>query len=148
MTDLDRLAEMAAENLTGESANALLAATPALIAVARAVKRLRPEVLAFAHLMETKLREHDDRSGWNDPSIGDDERDDNLRELWDRLSEEANELDDALRSYVGDEHDDLEDRRDPDYARDAVWEAVDVANFAMMIADVLGGLRTAESTDG
>ena len=108
----------------------------------------RPEVLAFAHLMESKLREHDDRPGWNDPSIGDDERDDNLRELWDRLSEEANELDDALRSYVGDEHDDLEDRRDPDYARDAVWEAVDVANFAMMIADVLGGLRTAESTDG
>ncbi len=146
MTDLDRLAEMAAENLTGESANALLAATPALIAVARAVKRLRPEVLAFAHLMETKLREHDEdnRRGWNDPSIGDEERDDHLRWLWDRLSEEANEVDDALREYIGEDDDDDEDRRHADQAEHAAWEAVDVANFAMMIADVLGAL-TAEA---
>lgn len=99
---------------------------------------LRPEVRAFARLMEAKLREHDDRPGWNDPTIGDMERDDALTWLLDRLVEEADEVHDALCEYIGDDDDDEEDRRHPDRAKHAAWEAVDVANFAMMIADVLG----------
>ncbi len=106
---------------------------------------LRPEVLAFAHLMETKLREHDDRPGW---------KQDDPEALMARLIEEANELHDALADWKGEMTESGISGIDAgrggrvyrvdELGRVAAWEAVDVANFAMMIADVLGAL-TAEA---
>ncbi len=86
------------------------ATTPA----APAPDGLRPEVLAFARLMEAKLRKHDVRMGqsW---------KDDDPEALFLRLKQEGQELWWALG---GD--------------GDVVGEAVDVANFAMMIADISG----------
>ncbi len=106
---------------------------------------MRPEVLAFARLMEAKLREHDDDrgSGW---------KYDDPEQLLERIWEEANELHDALegfRSAEGESGD-----RTPAVekaAMNAAIEATDIGNFAMMIADVLGVLDThpeSEDTDG
>jgi NTP pyrophosphatase (non-canonical NTP hydrolase) len=81
---------------------------------------LRPEVLAFAKLMEEKLRKHDldrGRQGW---------KDDDPRHLLKCLEKEHDELQDAL---VGGKNDSI------------AGECADVANFAMMIADVVGGLK-------
>lgn len=77
--------------------------------------RLRPEVGAFADLMEGELRKHDNRPGWKecDPEW-----------LMARLKEEAAELARAILSHE----------------ESIPAEAADVANFAMMIADVEGGL--------
>lgn len=83
------------------------------------VETLRPEVLAFAHIMEQKLRENDHKSHWSDcaPSW-----------LLGRLREETTELAGAIGSgYKSPEH--------------IGREAADVANFAMMIADVAGALK-------
>ena len=104
---------------------------------------LRPEVLAVALLMEQKLREHDDRPGW---------RGDTPEALFRRLTEESQELREALVAWRE------ELTRVPDFghrgyrssnpegaAETAMWEAVDVANIAMMIADVL---TAREETDG
>ena len=81
---------------------------------------LRPEVLAFARRMELKLRKHDgDRGprGWAGDCAFD---------LITRLEEELMELHTAAtaQTYEGGP------------AEDVINEAVDVANFAMMIADV------------
>lgn len=75
------------------------------------VVTLRPDVLAFACLMETKLRKHDAKRGqsW---------KQDDVRDLFDRLTDEAKELRRALNGRG-----------------DVVDECVDVANFAMMVAD-------------
>ncbi len=86
------------------------------------INDLRPEVLAFAYLMERELREHDDREGWKDCGSG---------WLMERLMEEFDELEVAIT-----------ERFPP---RSIGSEAADVANFAMMIADVCGAL--AETTD-
>lgn len=79
-----------------------------------------PYVLGFALLMEAKLeanRHKGDRDGWIRCSVGD--------FLLPRLREEFGELCDAL----------------PEGApAEIAAEAADVANFAMMIADVCGGL--------
>lgn len=82
---------------------------------------LRPEVIAFARLMEDQLRANDHKPGWiqNGPF-----------DLWPRLMEEAGELKMALIARDG-----------PDVI---AKEAADVANFAMMIADVIGGLSRKE----
>lgn len=77
--------------------------------------RLRPSVEKFAQAMEEKLRKHDaDRgpSGWSG---------DGVERLFDRLSDESNELFDAI--YVDDSADEV------------MSEATDVGNFAMMIFD-------------
>jgi NTP pyrophosphatase (non-canonical NTP hydrolase) len=84
----------------------------------------RREVLTMALLMEGKLRENDHKTGWKaeDPAW-----------LLERLQEEVDELGDAMREAAA----------RPDSAaakRDVGREAADVANFAMMIADRLGGL--------
>ena len=80
---------------------------------------LRPEVLAFAQLMEAKLRAHDaDRgaTGWKTATPWD---------LWRWLEREVGEL------RLADRNGDLA----------AIGrEAADVANFAMMLADVRGAL--------
>ena len=74
---------------------------------------LRPSVREFALAMEDALRAHDHKPGWkSDPAV----------ELFLRLEEEVNEL-----------------REELVYERysTAMQEAADVANFAMMIFDVL-----------
>lgn len=100
----------------------------------------RPQVAAFARLMEAKLREHDDRPGWQT---------DARRELFARLVEEAGEVDEALDRLAvleGRRLDSFEDGlREKAFLLDkarahVAEEAADVANFAMMIADVLGAL--------
>ena len=82
-----------------------------------ALRELRPEVRAFAVLMEQVLRKHDNRGGWKDCDAW---------WLLDRANEEWRELKYALGG------------KGPHLV---ALEAVDVANFAMMIADV-------ETTDG
>lgn len=83
----------------------------------------RPEIVAFANLMEAKLRANDHKGGW---------RNDRAADLHSRLLEEAEELFDALNwrsAFLG--------AADPERIGS---EAADVANFAMMIADVCGAL--------
>jgi hypothetical protein len=92
---------------------------------------LRPEVAAFAQLMEAKLRENDHKGGWQH---------DGTDALLKRLREEADELQYVTetsgawcsappRSVLNTEE-----------RIRVAREAADVANFAMMIADVCGGL--------
>lgn len=54
------------------------------------LKQIRPEVLAFAHLMETKLREHDDRPGWKGWAP---------YRLLERMTEERRELGRAVKKW-------------------------------------------------
>lgn len=78
---------------------------------------IRPEVAAFAQAMELKLRENEHKGGWKNCDIF---------YLFSRLAEETAELKHAVI-----------DR----YPKTSVLdEAADVANFAMMIADVCGAL--------
>ena len=96
---------------------------------------LRPEVLAFARAMEAELRENEHKGGWRD--CGTDW-------LLRRMGDERRELTAAVarwrtrsRCYCGDpKHE--EDRAAT--ARAVLSEATDVANFAMMVADVCGSL--------
>jgi len=92
---------------------------------------LRPEVARFAQLMERVLRDNDHKGGWKDMEAAD---------LLKRLRDETKELAQAIESQAvrcG--------CRSADECRhglfaagstDIVREAVDVANFAMMVADV------------
>ena len=88
------------------------------------VNDLRPEVLAFAYLMERELRKHDDRPGWKD-----------CRPDWlmGRLMEEVDELDTAIVGRFG--------------PWSVASEAADVGNFAMMVADVRGELMAIGGDD-
>jgi len=72
---------------------------------------LRPEVLAFASVMESKLRANDHKAHWRECS---------LDYLLTRLEQEALELREAINCGEG-----------------VISEAADVANFAMMIADIV-----------
>ena len=96
----------------------------------------RPWVNAFADLMEKKLaqnRHKGDRDGWAlDAPLA----------LLKRLKEEVRELEDVLKRQRANQDDGLD--HGPTGAaerRAVVGEAADVANFAMMIADVAGGLK-------
>ena len=93
---------------------------------------LRPSVLSFALLMERVLRDNDHKGGWQDcePDW-----------LLTRLRQEVNELDEAMRKGTIARHD--ESGRTSDWPADVPREAADVANFAMMIVDVLDGFRAA-----
>ena len=82
---------------------------------------LRPEVAAFAQAMEAQLRANDHKPGWKDEDRGD---------LMERLHDEVGELEVEL-VYRGSRRPGL-----------VLKEAADVANFAMMVADVCGGLGT------
>jgi len=75
--------------------------------------KLRPEVMAFAEAMERKLRENDWKEHWSGF---------NVSALCERLYEEYQEL--LIPATI-----------DP-CPEDAMGEAVDVGNFAMMIYDV------------
>lgn len=97
------------------------------------VDGLRPEVLAFAHLMEAQLRANDHKPGWKEEFAD---------ELFPRIQEEAEELREAIAHHG----------RQVSWGEMALFlpqsiaevgrEAADVANFAMMIADVCGALTT------
>lgn len=78
------------------------------------VKPIRIEVSHFAEAMESKLKQNDNKAGWQDCD---------MEYLLNRLTEECAELDKA----VDEDHGILE-------------EAINVANFAMMIADRAGCL--------
>ena len=75
---------------------------------------LRAEVQLFAAAMERELRANDYKGGWTHMT---------MRRLMTRLRQEVEELENA------------------DGTESVMREAADVANFAMMIADVCGGLR-------
>lgn len=84
---------------------------------------IRPVVLAFAHLMEAKLRENEWKGGWQKCSP---------ESLLARVREETDELAEAIGPGS---------RTDVGLWRPLVAnEAADVANMAMMVADVCGGL--------
>lgn len=92
---------------------------------------LRPEVAAFAQLMERTLRENDHKGGWKPCRAG---------WILQRLIEETDELhhviavrDSLRRKNRGEMAETLAD--------EATREAINVANFALMIADVCGGLK-------
>jgi NTP pyrophosphatase (non-canonical NTP hydrolase) len=85
--------------------------------------RLRPEVLAFAQIMEQKLRANDHKGGWKSDAPG---------PLFDRMLEEVNEAWQAMLKWP----------RDTKAYRDSLaGELADVANFAMMVADQNGCLK-------
>lgn len=88
----------------------------------------REEVSHFATIMEARLREHDDRPGWTGESF---------RYLIFRLNEELNELY-ACFSHPVLMDGEVEPIADPEKI---IFEAADVANFAMMIADNLRAAR-------
>ena len=77
----------------------------------------RPEVVAFADAMEARLRANDFKGGW-----------DALTPDWlmARIVQEAGELALSVAGEMGGEA--------------VLYEAADVANFAMMVADVCGEL--------
>lgn len=86
---------------------------PRMLGAAVAWQSLRKPVQRLAMWMETKLRANDHKGGW---SIGE------AGYLFAKLHEECGEL---ARAFC----------EEPD--RNAVWqEAADVANVAMMIADI------------
>lgn len=82
---------------------------------------LRVKLRRFAQSMERVLRRNDDKSHWT--RCGDEY-------LMRRLKEEVKELDDAIRADPW-----------PGKVEHVGREAADVANFAMMIADVRGALK-------
>lgn len=89
----------------------------------RSVDGIRPEVLWFAQQMEDKLKKNDHKGGWSKCDIG---------YLMGRLYEELNELNVAVCE-------DAMDYKPKKYSLELIIsEAEDVANFAMMIADVCG----------
>jgi NTP pyrophosphatase (non-canonical NTP hydrolase) len=90
----------------------------------RSAVAMRPEVLAFAWLMERELRANDHKPGW---------KHDSQRQLLNRLHQEVRELHNEILQPAWSM---------PNYQR-VPKEAADVANFAMMIADNAGGLDMA-----
>lgn len=90
-----------------------------------AVEMPREEVRAFAVVMERKLRQHDDLDGWQGVDRW---------ALAAMLAEHVAKLDLALVQH-----------RDPVAIAEA---AADCANYAMMIADVVGGLAADTAREG
>jgi len=89
---------------------------------------LRPLVRKFAETMERKLRENEYKSIWKNESAN---------WLLDRLREEVEELDRAIYRPDWKCHVDKPENQRRCEMRSDVWrEAADVANFAMMVADV------------
>lgn len=76
--------------------------------------KMRPEVKNFAALMEAKLKKNDWKGGWKNESVA---------HMINRLNEEVAELNDvAFKTSNG---------------QDIIYECIDVANFAMMITDLI-----------
>ncbi len=91
--------------------------------------RPRSTVRRFAISMEQKLLENDHKGGWDTES---------WKYLADRLRDEVKELRAVLNGRSG--HAAGAERR-----RMVTREAADVANFAMMIADIYGELPSEET---
>jgi hypothetical protein len=102
------------------------------------VLELRPEVAAFAQLMEAKLRENDHKGHWRGCTTA-------------YLSRRCgNELEE-LRAMIKRANDWVRENTFPSgrgplisdstFAPEIGREAADVANFAMMLADVCGALH-------
>lgn len=100
---------------------AMLSAAPAAPQAAGVGDCMRPEVRAFAQLMEDKLRANDWKGGWKSDFSGD---------LLRRAHEELGELDDEMASGNPDMFDNSA----------IANEAADVANMLMMVVDVCGAL--------
>ena len=83
---------------------------------------MREQVQWFAEQMEIKLLENDSKGGWEGC---------NLYWLVSRINEETKELTRAI-----DTHRDLGDNR-----KEIIRESADIANFAMMIADLARKLQ-------
>jgi NTP pyrophosphatase (non-canonical NTP hydrolase) len=79
---------------------------------------MREQVKWFAEQMENKLKENDHKGGWDNC---------NVYWLWQRLQDESGELLTAINLYrdLGADKNNI------------IKEAADVANFAMMIADIV-----------
>lgn len=91
--------------------------------------KLRPEVQAFAELMEMKLRKNDHKPGWLN---------DHPKALFNRIYDEMKELSEAIDNFpLGGEG----KFGAQDQTMKVANEAADVANFAMMIADRVQALR-------
>jgi hypothetical protein len=101
--------------------------------VSKLREALRPEVAAFARLMEQKLRENDHKGGWDQES---------KHWLLGRLKEETSELDNAICDWACTK---IGSQGEREATVVVGREAADVANFAMMIADRCGSLRAAVS---
>ena len=107
-----------------------LARTPTRPAPVDLVDAVRPEVYAFALLMERELRTNDHKPGW---------KHDEPDALASRVVEEAAEL----RSLFSRDTDTQDVPRAPRWSvhrHQVAAEAADVANMAMMVADVCGCL--------
>lgn len=111
-----------------ESALAALRAAPG-----ERERALRPVVQAFARAMEAELRENDYKGGWEDMGT---------EYLMERLASETQELAAAVAAirwgWAG-----LGPKKEEGAVMRVRSEAADVANFAMMVADVCGSLSRA-----
>lgn len=96
---------------------------------------MRPEVQRFAEIMEAKLVANDHKPGW---------KGDSAIALLNRLWEESNELGEAIAARPYGIANDLLNASERAHI---AAEAADVANFAMMIADVCGGLAPTKKVD-
>ena len=85
---------------------------------------LRPELAAFAQLQERVLKLNDFKGGWQDMQ---------LDEVLTRIDEELGELKHVLQ-YRDGSYNLFPSERDRETAKK---EAVDVANFCMMLVDLL-----------
>jgi NTP pyrophosphatase (non-canonical NTP hydrolase) len=95
---------------------------------------IRPEVMAFAKVMEAKLRENDHKGGWKGCDVG--RLLGYLREETDELAKELGNTTPCGCREAGCHHTPW---RNP---QRVAREAADIANFAMMIADVCEGLES------
>lgn len=96
----------------------------------------RPEVVAFANLMEAQLRANDHKPGWKRDYSGD---------LIRRLREETEQLAEGLDHAAMADYSDRGARVYHDPKQIAAKRTAHVANFAMMIADVCGALEVTSS---
>lgn len=101
---------------------------PATQPIATVGARWRPEVVGFADLMERQLRANDHKPGW---------KDDEPFDLQERVEQEAAELSTAVAEW--ERH---TGHTEAALSRAVGREAADVANMAMMVADVCGALHT------
>lgn len=107
--------------------SALIAAGYVIAPPGASVVEWRPEVVAFASAMEERLKANDHKGGWQDCAVP---------WLIGRLRDEVAELGGATAPMHG-----LS-------SHGILHEAADVANFAMMIADVCGPLPTPPKQGG
>jgi NTP pyrophosphatase (non-canonical NTP hydrolase) len=84
----------------------------------RTTLSIRPEVLEFAHEMESELYANEKKGGWTECDF---------EYLFNRLKEEVGELPEAIHKWQ---------KKEGASLPNLVSECADVANFAMMIADI------------